>query len=159
MHPLYEGTNVPATYPLLHEYACTVLNPVHARDPLHESYPATRQRITTRLLRTHARTLSLHKIETCLPLLSLGTSLHTSGHRQRTFELGENFPFLHKETQFLKRRIQECYPAIARSPLISTWVMSLSHQEDELFDGRGRCRSFWMRSMKWVGITLTKLIP
>jgi hypothetical protein len=51
----------------LHEYACTVLNPVHARDPLHESYPATRQQITTRL-RTHA---PVHKIETCLPLLSL----------------------------------------------------------------------------------------
>jgi hypothetical protein len=112
-----------------------------------------------KLPRDYARTLPLHKIEACLPLLSLGTSLYTSGHRQSTFEVEESFLFLHKEAQFLIRRIQGCYPAIARSPLISTWVMSLSHQESEITEGRGRCRSFWMRSMKRVGIIPTKLIP
>src|SRR6267154_6385600 len=107
----------------------------------------------------YTHTLPPHKIETCLPLLSLGTSLYTSGHRQSTFELEESFPFYIKKTQFLERRIQECYPPVARSPLTSTWVMSLRHQESEISEGRGRCRSFWMRSMKRVGIISTKSIP
>jgi hypothetical protein len=46
--------NVLATYPLYMSTLCTVLNPVHARDPLHEPYPLPDDKLPTRLLRTHA---------------------------------------------------------------------------------------------------------
>lgn len=119
----------------LHEYACTLLNPVHARDPLDESYPTTRRRITTR---------PLHKIETCLPLLSAGYNCFIPLIIVRALLNWKKAIHFNIKKPNSNRKIQGCFPAVARNPwiLVSTWVVSLNHRESEISEGRERCRSF-----------------
>jgi hypothetical protein len=98
---LYEGTNVPATYSLYMSTLALCLTPSTLETPCTSRTPLADNELPRDY---YARTLLLHKIETCLPLLSLGAPLYTSGHRQSTFKSEENIPFLQKENQFLKRR-------------------------------------------------------